>query len=126
MIEAVSEWLIWVMCMFGCCSVICRLHFMDCNTSSDVAWRHILLGSGFAGVPVIMYVSRVNFGHDGTPYALAELLLSITAYLVLGAHRWRHADPSGIPNGSSTSRRDQAPDVPELGSNPWALEKHSR
>lgn len=93
--QVLIQWAIGSLCLFGCGSLVCRIHHMTVETRDGVFWQHVVLAAGFFAVPVVMFLARTQWNQSGSDLALLVVLVSMSVYLMLGASRWRHGAPEG-------------------------------
>jgi hypothetical protein len=90
-----TEVLTAIMLLAGLWSVLCRINQMQAGVTMPVVfWQHATLGMGLCAALLVP-----------APWAKMVLAVSIAAYLIAGASRWRYA----APRGTETQPGDLAP-----------------
>lgn len=80
-----TEVLTAIMLLAGLWSVLCRINQMQAGVTMPVVfWQHATLGMGLFAALLVP-----------APWAKMVLAVSIAAYLIAGASRWRYAAPPG-------------------------------
>lgn len=80
-----NEALTAIMLLAGLWSVLCRINQMQSGVTLPVVfWQHAALGMGLCAALLVP-----------APWSKMILAVSIAAYLISGASRWRYAAPPG-------------------------------